>query len=657
MAGGAARMRGGCLMFSLPSDTMPTMKKWLFLVACALLASVAAAQEFSDDPYNFIQAKLAAADGRYDEALSLLDQVAADNPNNPTLKFERAMILIDASRPDAAEKELRETVALKPDFFDAQRILGRLLLEKAGNDKAKIDEALTHLQAAFKIDPDDLGTGMAVAQIYLASNRYPEAERTLAMLLERAPDQRVLNYTYAQVLTKLGRGDESRKYLERAVEVDPTFAPAILQLIDIYQRENEWQRAAELLQPLINDDPTNLDLERQQAFFYLRAGQADKAREGFQTLVKADPKDVRSQYYLAEALNDLEQYEEADKIYRNLLEKTPDDPELLASYALSQIGQRKYDEAARTFRTLLAVPEVTDNLQVLAKTQLGYIELQKGNYAAAVDQVKPLLVFRDKPNTQAIGIALEAYRKQKKYSDALALLQPLVDRFGSDPVVNARYVEMLVRNGELDKARTVAATAAKFGPRNATAVAEAFIQTDKYEPAIAILRDTLRNKPEDVDLQFALGAAYERSGDLKHAEEVFLELLDAHRDNAATLNYLGYMWADKGINLDRAADMLTRAVRQEPHNGAYVDSLGWVYYRQGKLDLAEKYLTDATHLLPRDSTVHEHLADVLVKRGELHRALDLYREALTLEPEAKDEAKLRTKIAELEKQQVTQKQR
>ena len=92
---------------------------------------------------------------------------------------------------------------------------------------------------------------------------------------------------------------------------------------------------------------------------------------------------------------------------------------------------------------------------------------------------------------------------------------------------------------------------------------------------------------------------------------------------------------------------------QEPRNGAYVDSLGWVYFQQGKLDLAEKYLTDATRLLPRDATVHEHLGDVFAKRGDVHRALDLYRAALTLEPEPKDEAKLRSKIAEMEKQRVT----
>jgi len=630
------------------------MKNWILLliIACAGSGTALAQQPSSDDPYEFILAKLAAQDSRYDEALSRIDKVIAHNPDNAVLQFERAMILIDASRLDAAETALRKVTLARPDLYDAQRVLGRLLLDRAGTDRAKVDQALAHLQAAYKVNPDDIGTGMGVAQILQSTGRTAEAEKVLASLLERAPDQRTLNYVYAQLLTKLGRGDESKQYLQRAVEVDPTFGPAILQLIDIYQKENEWKKAAEIVQPLITEDPMNLDLQRQQAYFYLRGGMAEKARAAFKALIEADPKDTRSQFYLAEALNDLEQYAEADKIYRGLLEKNPSDAEVLASYGLSQIGQRKLDDAAKTFRLLLGIADLPDNLQVLAKTQLAYIDLQKGNYQAAVDDAKSVLIFRDKPNTQAINIALDAFKKQKRYSDAIALLQPLVDNFAGDAFVNARYVEMLLRAGAVDRAKLAATTQVKFGTKNTIATAEAYVQTEQYQPAIAMLQDALRKTPDDVDLQFELGSTYERSGDTKSAERVFLGILEKHAEHAGTLNYLGYMWADHGVNLDRAAEMLNRAVKQEPRNGAYIDSLGWVYFRQGKLDLAEKYLADAAKLLPRDATVHEHLGDVLAKRGEVHRALDLYREALTFEPDAKDEAKLRLKIAELERLQA-----
>ncbi|MGZ8832884.1 MAG: tetratricopeptide repeat protein, partial [Thermoanaerobaculia bacterium] len=287
-------------------------------------------------------------------------------------------------------------------------------------------------------------------------------------------------------------------------------------------------------------------------------------------------------------------------------------------------------------------------------TQLAYIELQRGHYAAAVNGAKPVFVFRDKPNAQAISIALDALKKEKKYREAVDLLQPLVDKFGSDPFVNARFVELLVREGEKEKSRAAAAVQAKFGTRNAIAAAEALLAAGDNSAALAMINDALKAKPDDMDLQFELGSAYERAGDHESAEKMFLQILAKNPEHAATLNYLGYMWADRNTNLDRAAEMLSRAVKQEPKNGAYVDSLGWAYFRQGKLDLAEKFLTDATRLLPRDATVHEHLADVLAKRGNYKRALDLYRVALTLDPEEKDEAKLRIKIAEVEKQQTAQ---
>src|SRR3954470_16566556 len=144
--------------------------KIMMNLAVALLFSAtsvvtASAQQFPSEPYDFLLAKIAASEGRYDEALSKIDRVIDKNPDNPVLHFERAMMLIDASRPDKAEAELRKLAAAQPDFYDAQRVLGRILLDRAGNDRARVDEALQHLQAAFKINPDDLSTGVAVSQL------------------------------------------------------------------------------------------------------------------------------------------------------------------------------------------------------------------------------------------------------------------------------------------------------------------------------------------------------------------------------------------------------------------------------------------------------------------------------------------------------------
>jgi predicted Zn-dependent protease len=625
----------------------------LVLLAVLSFAAAAGAQEFPAEPHEFLLAKLAAEEGRYDEALERIDKVIQKSPGEPVLLYERAMMLIDAGRIDRAEHELRAVVKSAPEFYDANRVLGRILIDRADADRPKIEEALKYLQAAYKANPDDLSTGVAVSQILRSLQRNAEAERILASMVERAPDQRSLNFNYAQVLSSLNRAKEARQYLERTIALDATYAPAVMQLLEMYHAENEWQRAADVMQPLIAENPMNLELQRQQAYFLLRAGDARGARDRFRVVVAAEPKDARSLFYLAEALNDLEEYPEAEKIFRQLLAADPKDPDLVASFGLSLGGQKKWDEAMQTFTNLLATADVPDHLVALAKTQLAYIRLQKGDYANAVESARSIFIFRDKPNTQAINIALEALKKQEKSGDAVALLEPLRTQFASDPFINARYIEALARSGDAAKAREAAAAQVKLGPRNAVAASEAYIQANDYPGAIALMKSAIAAAPDEVDLQFQLGSIYERSGDRKTSESVFLKVLEKKPDHAPSLNYLGYMWAESGTNLERAQEMLTRAVAQEPNNGAYVDSLGWVYFRLGRLDLAEKYLTDAARLMPRDATVHEHLGDVLAKRGDMQRALQVYRTAMNLDPESKEAEKIRSKIAEIERSAQT----
>jgi len=626
-----------------------TMKSFLVLLAVLSLTSAAGAQDFPTEPHEFLLAKLASEEGLYDEALSRIDRVIDKNPGNPTLLYERAMMLIDAGKIDRAADELRDVVTRAPEFYDANRVLGRILLDRAGADRPRIEEALRYLQAAYKANPDDLSSGVTVTQILRSLGRNAEAERILAAMVERAPDQRSLNFNYSQVLGALGRAAESKQYLERTVALDPTFGPAVMQLLDLYQQQNEWRKAAEVIEPIVADDPTSIELRRQQAYFYLRSGDARAARDRFQSLVIADSKDVRSLFYLAESLNDLEQYAEAEKIFRQLLALDANDPDLLASFALSLAGQKKWDEATRAFTQLLAVPELPDNLAALARTQLAYINVQRGNYAAAIETAQDVFVFRDKPNPQAINIALEALKKEKKTAEAVTLLEPLVQRFPDDPFLNARFVEALVRAGKAEQAREHAVAQSKRGTRNAIAVAEAYFSAEDRPSALALMRTAIAAKPDDLDLQFQLGSLLERADDRKASEAVFLKILEQKPDHAPSLNYLGYMWAETGQNLQRAEEMLTRAVGQEPNNGAYVDSLGWVYFRLGNLELAEQYLTNATRLLPRDATVHEHLGDVLAKRGDMQRALQSYRTAIDLDPESKDVEKLRSKVAEIER--------
>ena len=112
------------------------------------------------------------------------------------------------------------------------------------------------------------------------------------------------------------------------------------------------------------------------------------------------------------------------------------------------------------------------------------------------------------------------------------------------------------------------------------------------------------------------------------AEAEFRKTLKIDPDNAGALNYLGYMLADRGIRLDEAHEMIKRALVLEPQNGAYLDSMGWVYYRQGKLNDAEEALVRALDQMSQDPTVHDHLGDVYLKLGKTKEAIAQWQASL-----------------------------
>jgi tetratricopeptide (TPR) repeat protein len=618
----------------------------LLLTLATATASVGAEPDRSSGAWEFMMARLAANEGNFDEALRLMDRVLKTDPDNPILVFEKASILLDAQKLQRGESELRKLVQNQPNFYDANRLLGRLLLDRSGGSPGRIEEALSYLRQAYRLMPDDLATGLTVAQIFVATERFDEAAQILATVVERAPDNRTANYTYSQVLGRLGRADEASEYLERAAAADPTFAPAVFQLVDIYQQQREWLKAAELLAPLIEQDSSNPDLRRQQAFFFLRAGEHAKAIPVLEDLIAADPRDTRARFFLAEAHAESGDLQKAEALYRALLEFDPNNVDYLVSFGLTQMANRDFDGAARTFETLMVLETASEGVRRLAGTQLAAIAHQRGDYDTALQNALPA-TGGERLNNQAINVALDVYKRREEWQSAIDLVEAQIARFGQEPYLLARKLEFLLYADRQEEA-SVVITALRGRERGALALAEVYVQVKEYDRAVDVLREVRETDPENIPVLFQLGAALERSGNVDESEKVFETLLSLEQEHAPTLNYLGYMWADRGVNLERSAEMIEKAVAADPRNGAYLDSLGWVYFRLGKLDLAEKYLLQAAEIVADDPTVQEHLGDLYSKLGQFDRALRHYRNALGLDPEPTDEEGLKVKIAQLE---------
>jgi tetratricopeptide (TPR) repeat protein len=127
---------------------------------------------------------------------------------------------------------------------------------------------------------------------------------------------------------------------------------------------------------------------------------------------------------------------------------------------------------------------------------------------------------------------------------------------------------------------------------------------------------------------FMRGAGFERQKKYAAAEAEFRKVLTVDPDSAMTLNYLGYMMADRNERLDEAKDLIIKALEREPNSPAYLDSLGWVYFRLNKLPEAEEKLRQALEFMSRDATVHDHLAEVYMREGKIKEAIAQWQAAL-----------------------------
>jgi Flp pilus assembly protein TadD len=167
-----------------------------------------------------------------------------------------------------------------------------------------------------------------------------------------------------------------------------------------------------------------------------------------------------------------------------------------------------------------------------------------------------------------------------------------------------------------------------------------------WDRAINVLKEGMGKVENPGEIYFRLAVIYEKKQDRDESIAYIKKVLDLNPDNPDAQNFLGYTYAEQGINLDEAERLIRAALKAKPNSGFIIDSLGWVYFKKGQYEKAVVELERAYHLMPQDGTVAEHLADTYMRLKRLPEALRLYRRATELENSNPTE--LRKKINELE---------
>lgn len=617
------------------------MKRNAILLAILLLAArVAAAQgDLAASRKTFLAARTAVADGRYQDALGLYRKVLEQVPNDAVVRFEYAQLLRDLNVPAEAEKQAREAVRLDPMLPEAQRLLGNLDLAASEKDPARLQPAIEHLSAARRLAPSDIGTAVSLARALLAADRASEA----AVVLDDLPElgnQPMIQRLTAEAKAKAGRLREAEALYLALYEADPGDREIAAALIDLYEDQDRLDRSLEILRALQHRDPSNSAITERIILDLARAGRFAESEDAARELAGKRPENRGSRRLLATVLFERGSTAEGERILRAMIEADPDDPVTRRALAAEMTRERRFDEARVMYEDL--VRRAGDDprqaeARAGAEIELGFIAYLQKDWAAARRILGPLALRNGVVQPRAGRILLAADRDGEFYAEGLEQARAFAAADPKDPDWAATAAEFEYRTGaEKAAEQKLDALAATGELESIMAAADAYARLKRFDAAVRVARAAVAKSPENSEALFRLASSLERAGSGAEAETVFLKLLEERPNDAATQNYLGYMWADQGVQLERAREMLEKAVAREPRNAAYLDSLGWAYFRLGRLEAAERNLREAARREPTDPTILEHLGDLEMKQGEVEGAIRNWEKALELKSEEAD---------------------
>jgi tetratricopeptide (TPR) repeat protein len=513
-------------------------------------------------------------------------------------------------RPATPEQQLPKNVEKKADA-QASYMEG-LLLEEEGDYEA----ALVAYSRSLQLDPGgNPQLAVRIAHDYAKRGDVANGIDVLKDLAKARPNEPLayLNLAYFY-LKQLKKPELAVKYAEQAVEVDPKNFTGYQTLFEVYMALNKKKEAEATLvkaQKLDSKDP-NFWLSLVDLTIQLFSGNQDTFPA--QRVASVEPLLKKAVDYagndgniFAKIADDyvlIDQVATAIPFYLRTLELNKDNADVRYKLAQSFLKTGQRDQAIHSLEEMLkANPLKFEIYEFLAR-----LYEEAGNKSRALaNYEQALLLSPNQPENylHTAGVELEL----KQYDRAIGTLEEARRRFAIPQITYSLAIAL--------------STAKRFS--DALPIFEAALQEAKSADEELL----------DGSFYFNYGATAEQAGLVDKAATLLKRSIELDPSKAAqAYNYLGFMWVDRNINLDEAGSMIKKALEIEPENGAYLDSLGWFYFKKGDFNRAVTELLHAADLInPPDPVVYEHIGDTYRSLNNGPQALSYWQKALTLDPQ------------------------
>jgi tetratricopeptide (TPR) repeat protein len=579
-------------------------------------------------------------------AIAELEKLAELTPSEERIHFALGGAYFEMGEPEKAITSYEKFQSLSSTTDAGYREIAKYY-GRGGN----IEKSIEYLIKGLSVQPDSPESLSLLQSLYLKLNKNKEEIPVYKKLLELAENSITVSRQIAPLLVETGEYDDAVKLLNNLIKALPTEKsyPILLGRAQIGLRK--LPEATETFRSIVATDPSAIEARYYLGRAYLESGKYNEAASTLNDLIKIMPSDKASQILLGRAQLGLRRLSEAIATFQSIVEADPNATEAQFYLGTAYIESGKYTKAIEVFSYLLdkTTDESTANRHLFQqRLAVAYQEL--GEYEKAIAFYQELAKTEPDANTSL----LELYRLSRQFDKGMALGKHLCEKDPGDLPICISYAYLLADAENSKEGIEILSKLLQSNPQNLNVyihLSRLYLDDKRFADAEKILRRAEEQKLDEENLEklkFQWATVYERQKDFARAESLFKEILKANPNNAVVLNYLGYMLADQGLRLEEAMKYVKDALVIDPYSGAYLDSLGWVFFKMNDMESAEKYLLQAREIVRNDPTIDDHLGDLYFKTGNLKKADEFWTRSISIGNEPEDIQKVRRKLEALQ---------
>jgi tetratricopeptide (TPR) repeat protein len=525
-------------------------------------------------------------------------------------------------------------LALRPEGERKAGALAHFVEGMVFEENGEMDKALEAYRKVLNVDPGQSTLASRVAVLLIQQEDFPQAIDVLKDAIKANPNDadpyHQLAFIYAKYLKKT---DQAVDYANRAIALNP-------QDIEAYQRLCEIELAAGQEQKALDALERATKVRSDDASFWTGLGKLYAA-----VLFKPDSQPKP------------DELKRVNETFKKAVENARDDPAILKDAADYYAASQQLKEAIPLYLRVIELQP--DDANAREKLATGFILTdQRGKAVELLEQIIKEHPEKYQPYdllAQVLDEEARSLQRENRLDEAKARFAKVAANYEQSLLINPNHAGTYLRLAELllgplrnpERAvKFLAEARRRFSraPEIVYYLAIAQREAKQTQRAVATFEEALREAQLDQDNEivnakfyFNYGVTAEQAGLYDKAADLLQRSIALDPANAAeAYNYLGYMWADLGMHLDEAKDMIQRALQIEPNNASYLDSLGWVEFRQGNFDQALADLLRAAKNMDReDPIVFEHIGDTYLKLHRVPEALESWQKAFALDPKNK----------------------